>query len=432
MRKASPSWKTVAFLEGASKQLAPRASAPKEMIAMKKTILLGLLISGSLVSIAQEQKITIPMTAKNPEGFAPAGWQVDGVKTGDLNGDKIDDAAIVMTKPEIRENNKIVEKEKSFLVLAFGDGSQFKRTAFSDVPIINTPADMGFYSGNISIENGVVVIEIPSPPGDMNWLYIYRYRWRQNRWMLIGKTYGEEYRFSPDTPTNQDDTNLSTGLVNRRDPNSFVLRGKKKLPMEGDYYELQAITTKEAQKIDGLFEPGEWQGYVLKLNAKRQVLRGVEFWKGISDVSAVLNAVRQDGDIFIRAEVTDDQFSEGDGLRLVNEKGRIIAPEEIKTAPTPKGYNVEARYSMVDLVKLAPEYGSILELSNFLKNDERQNLEKDERQDLEKEVGFFAAVEVIDVDGKAKRATLSTRLRGSPFNGSIRAYQEGVAVLENK
>ena len=391
---------------------------------MKKAFLLGLMISISLVSIAQEQKITIPMTAKDPEGFAPRGWQVDGVKKGDLNGDKIDDAVIVMTKPEVRENNKIVEGEKSFLVLAFGDGSQFKRTAFSDVPIIDNPADMGIYPGNVSIENGVVVIEIPSPLGDMIWQYVYRYRWQENRWMLIGKTYAEQYRFHPDTPANQDDTNLSTGLVNRTDPNSFVLRGKKKLPMTGDYYELQAITTKEDQKIDGHFEPGEWQGYVLKLNAKRQVLRGIEFWRGISDVSAVLNAVRQDEDIFIRAEVTDDQFSEGDGLRLVNEKGRIIAPNEIKTAPTPKGYNVEARYSMVDLVKLAPEYGSIQELLNFLQSDERQYSEK--------EVGFFAAVEVIDVDGKAQRATLSTRLRGSPFNGSIRAYREGVAVLENK
>jgi len=65
---------------------------------MKKAFLLSLLISGSLVSIAQEQKITMPMTSKDPERFAPAGWQVDGVKRGDLNGDKIDDAVIVMTK----------------------------------------------------------------------------------------------------------------------------------------------------------------------------------------------------------------------------------------------------------------------------------------------------------------------------------------------
>ena len=55
------------------------------------------------------------------------------------------------------------------------------------------------------------------------------------------------------------------------------------------------------------------------------------------------------------------------------------------------------------------------------------------RDDLDPaKIGFFAAVEVIDVDGKTKRATLSTKLRGSPFNGSIRVYQAGVVVLENK
>ena len=34
---------------------------------MKEVFLLSLLISGSLLSIAQEQKITIPMTAKDPK-----------------------------------------------------------------------------------------------------------------------------------------------------------------------------------------------------------------------------------------------------------------------------------------------------------------------------------------------------------------------------
>jgi hypothetical protein len=68
-----------------------------------------LLISGSLVSIAQETKITIPMTAKAPEDFAPKGWKVDAVKKGDWNGDNIDDAVIVMTKPDVEENGDIKE-----------------------------------------------------------------------------------------------------------------------------------------------------------------------------------------------------------------------------------------------------------------------------------------------------------------------------------
>jgi hypothetical protein len=388
---------------------------------MKKVFFLGLLISGSLVSIAQEQKITVPMTAKDPKGFAPDGWKIEVIERGDLNGDNIDDAAIVMTKPEVKENDTIEEGEKRFLALAFGDGSQFKRTALSDEAVFDK--DEGGVFGDpfegISIGGTVVISHYGGSA--WRWSYTHRYRWQQNRWMLIGRTEVNYHSFEPDK-ANEIDTNLSTGLVHCTDANIYEQEGKKKPTKKGDYYQLQAITTYEAQKIDGLFDPSEWQGYVLRLNAKRQVIRGVQFWKGISDVSTVLNAVRQGEDLFIRAEVTDDRFSEGDALRLVNKMGLVIAPKEIKTAPTPKGYNVEARYPMKDLTKLAPEVeGSIGSLEDFLSGDE-----------LVRDVSFFAAVEVIDVDGKAERAALSTKLRGSPFNGSIRAYREGVAVLENK
>jgi hypothetical protein len=389
---------------------------------MKKAFLLGLLISGSLVSIAQEPKITIPMTAKAPEGFAPDGWEVRVVEKGDLNGDKIDDVVIVMMKPEVMENDVLVEGKKHFLALAFGDGGQFKRTAFSDEAALDTEEGGPFgdpFEG-LKIENGTVII-YHYGGGGQRWSRAERYRWSQNRWMLIGKTYSTINILDLDEEGDAIDTNLSTGFVKRTEANIFYQRGKKKPPKTGDYYELQAITTNEAQKIDGLFDPGEWQGYVLKLNAKRQIVRGVQVWKGISDLSAVLNAVRQGEDLIIRAKVTDDQFSEGDALRLVNKEGQVIDPKEIKTAPTPKGYNVEARYSMKNLEKYAPEYDGLVAIEDFLSRDDH----------YQKDIGFLAAVEVTDVDGKARRATLSTKLRGSPFNGSIRAYREGVAVLEN-
>jgi hypothetical protein len=391
---------------------------------MKKVFLLSLLISGSLVSIAQEQKITMPMTAKAPEDFAPKGWEIDAVEKGDLNGDKIDDAAIVMTKPEVMENDTLKESSKRFLVLAFGDGGQFKRTAFSDEAALDKDEGgaMGDPFQELKIEKGIVIINYYGGSA-WRWGVTQRYRWQQNRWILIGNTYEGFHATEPDETSSVTDTNLSTGFVHRTDANIEDENGRKKPPKKGDYYELQAITTNEAQKIDGFFDTGEWQCYVLKLNADKQVVRDVQLWNGISDVSAALNAVRQGEDLFIRAEVIDDQLSEGDGLRLVNKKGLVIAAKEIKTAQTPKGYNVEARYSMKDLAKFAPEReGGAMDLEYFLRRDDLDPAN----------IGFFAAVEVIDVDGKTKRATLSTKLRGSPFNGSIRVYQAGVVVLENK
>jgi hypothetical protein len=394
------------------------------MFVVNKVFLLGLMISISLVSIAQELKITIPMTAKDPKGFAPKGWEIDAVEKGDLNGDKIDDAAIVMTKPEVMENDTLKESSKRFLVLVFGDGSQFIRTAFSDEAALDKDEGgaMGDPFQDLKIEKGIVTINYYGGSA-WRWGVTERYRWQQNRWMLIGATYESFHATEPDGASSGTDTNLSTGFVHRTDADIEDVNGRKKPPKKGDYYELQAITTNESQKIDGLFETGEWQGYVLKLNADKQVVRDVQLWKGISDVSAALNAVRQGEDLFIRAEVTDDQFSEGDGLRLVSEKGMAIVPKEIKTAPTPKGYNVEARYSMKDLAKLAPERkGADRDLESFLRGD---NFDPSG-------IVFFAAVEIIDVDDMTRGATLSTKLRGSPFNGSIKAYQEGVAVLENK
>ena len=391
---------------------------------MKKAFLLSLMISISLVSIAQELKITIPMTAKDPKGFAPKGWEIDVVEKGDLNGDKIDDAAIVMKNPQPMKDGEVRENSKRFLVLAFGDGSQFKRIAFSDEAALDEDEGgmMGDPFQELKIDKGIVIITHYGGSA-WRWGITQRYRWQQDRWMLIGATYDSFHAMDAEGTSSGTDTNLSTGFVHRTDEAKEDVNGRKKPPKKGDYYELQAITTNEAQKIDGLFETGEWQGYVLKLNADKQVVRDVQLWKGISDVSAALNAVRQGEDLFIRAEVTDDQFSEGDELRLVNGKGKAIVPKEIKTAPTPNGYNVEARYSMKDLAKLAPEFeGADSSLESFVRGD---NFDPSG-------IGFFAAVEIIDVDGMNKGATLSTKLRGNPFNGSIRAYQEGVGALGNK
>jgi hypothetical protein len=386
---------------------------------VKEAFLIALLISGSLVSGAQEPKIAIPMTAKDEKGFAPDGWEVEVVQKGDLNGDGTDDAAIVMMKPKVTENGETRERTKRILVLAFGAGGRLERTALSDDAVWDGDYEDGTDTfAELRIEKGSVVVEHFGGLG-WRWSYEHHYEWRQNRWMLTGKSYSSFQLTAPGEQTEGTDTDLETGLVTQTDPSP----SPGKPTRTSEYYELQAIATSEAQKIDGLFESGEWQGYFLKLNAKRQVVRGVQFWKGISDVSATLNAVRQVEDLFIRAEVTDDRFSKGDGLRLVNERGRAIAPKEIKTAPTPKGYNVEARYSMKDLEELAPGYGDANgSLEYFLNEDDPDAME----------IGFSAAVEVIDADGAAKRATLSTRLRGGRYNGSIRAYHEGAVVLENK
>jgi len=76
-----------------------------------------------------------------------------------------------------------------------------------------------------------------------------------------------------------------------------------------------------------------------------------------------------------------------------------------------------------ELLKPTPEPKYIgVDLERYLSDDDS----------FIKETGFSVAVEVIDFDGKVKRATLSTRLRDSHNNGSIMVYRKDVAILENK
>jgi hypothetical protein len=47
------------------------------------------------------------------------------------------------------------------------------------------------------------------------------------------------------------------------------------------------------------------------------------------------------------------------------------------------------------------------------------------------DVSFFVAVEVVDVDGTAPRAMLSTQVPGSPYHSSIRVYRHDSTALAN-
>jgi hypothetical protein len=99
----------------------------KDIDIMKMTLLIGLMILGCITSAAQDQdeepELTIPATAKNAEGFAPKGWEVEVLQEADFNGDKVNDAAIVISEEK---------GDKRILILAFRKGDHLERTAWSD------------------------------------------------------------------------------------------------------------------------------------------------------------------------------------------------------------------------------------------------------------------------------------------------------------
>jgi hypothetical protein len=392
------------------------------MIVMRNVLLTGLLMLGNFITGAQDpaMEITIPTSATEAPGFAPKGWEVEALKEADLNGDQINDAAIVIKRKTEKKEEGDPGSAKRILVLAFRRNGMLERSALSDAAVLDT--DEGGWREDpfqeLKIESGVVIIE-QSSGGTMQWSSTHRYRWQQNRWMLIGLTETNVYARAHLYQSSENDTNLSTGLVEERSESQDLVNGKDtEPPKSGEHYELLALTTEAEQRIDGLFEAHEWQGYVLRLNARKQIARNAQLWRGVSDMSAALNAVRRGEDIFLRAEVTDNRVSQGDTVRLVNVQGRVIAPKESKMVATEKGYNFEANYSMQDLAKRAPDGESINDLKRFLNDDSP-------------DIRFSAMVEVIDIDGAAKRAALSTRVKGSPYHSSIRACREDVVILGN-
>jgi len=115
-------------------------------------------------------------------------------------------------------------------------------------------------------------------------------------------------------------------------------------------------------------------------------------WTGANDLSAQLHAVRVGENLFLFAQVTDNDVTAGDTVRLVNKRGLIIKPRESKIAASGNGYVYEARYSLKDIAQ-------------FLKSEEKyivENLEMtlDPSSVYGDSQGFQlpVSVEVVDVD----------------------------------
>lgn len=404
---------------------------------MRKFLNIGIvflcLFFASLV-VAQDDDVEkpfpkVPKTADKPEDFAPQGWKAETIVRGDLNGDKRDDVALTLTNGEngFDEQTQKTTFITRVLVLAFqGADGKFNRSAVSAEAVLD--GDEGGVMGDpfqeLKIERGAIVI-VHYGGSRNRWGMTNIYRWQQGKWMLIGLNSSSLDTLDVDYEDSKD-VNLSTGLVNA----SFSVEinqetGDRKPGKDGSYYELQVIPESVAPKIDGVISQDEWHGYSLNLNNRQQVYKGQKLWKSATDLSAKLMAVCVGNQLYLLAEVTDDDFSKSDAVRLVNKKGIVIVPKEIKTAKTNKGYVVEARYAILDIARATLENNSdalkYLEetLSNLKSTDEVVG------------AAFDASVEVVDVDAGKNRAVMSTRLLGSPYTGSIKIHNSNSVILSD-
>jgi hypothetical protein len=389
-----------------------------------------LLAAVCALTSAQEIKrppLKVPESADTAAKLVPRGWRLeDGtLNEADLNGDGRPDAAFVISNGGEANDSNVV---KHVLVLALrGSDGRLHRSIVNDAAVLD--GDEGGVFGDpfqgLSVARGVVAIQHYGGSRD-RWSFTHKYRFQNGQWELIGLEIGSTDTLDLEHYDAQD-INLSTGLVNAREKGKE--RGDRIVhtpEISGSYYELQLLPADKAPTIDGRVTPGEWPGYTVRLSDKSSVYRNRRLWAGPNDLSAQLHAVRVGEDLFLCAQVTDNEVTAGDTVRLVNKRGQIIKPRESKKGASGNGYVFEARYSLK-------------EIARFLKTEDKyvvENLEMtlDPSSVYGDSQGFQlpVSVEIIDVDNSATtkaRGVLSTRLAGSPYLGAIRIFRKGTLVL---
>ena len=391
-------------------------------------LLAGFLSIGAAQDEVKRPPLRVPEAADTALQLVPPGWRAEGEvpKEVDLNGDGRPDAALVISHGGIgapSEDPLVIVKHVLVLALRGADG-KLHRSIVSDDAVLD--GDEGGAFGDpfesLSIEKGAVVIMHYGGSRD-RWGYTHRYRYQNGQWMLVGLSFGNTDSLDLEHFDNHD-INLMTGAADATKKGDYD--GRPKQPeISGSYYELEVLPVDEAPRIDGSNAPGEWPGYTVRLSGKSQVYRGRQFWRGRDDLSAQLQAVRFGQDLFLLAQVTDNEVTSGDVVRLVTKKGLVIKPLESKMMPSGKGYVFETRYSLETIAR-ASKPGD-----KYLIEALQAYLSPSSGGDLE---GFElpVAVKIIDVDRSAvpkARGVLSTRLVGSPYNGAVRIFHKGTLVL---
>lgn len=374
--------------------------------------------------------LRVPEVADTALQLVPLGWRPEAEmpKEVDLNGDGRADVAFVISNGGSGvSGSPDPSVVKHVLILALrGDGGKLHRSIVSDAAVLD--GDEGGAFGDpfqgLSIERGAVVIMHYGGSRE-RWGFTHRYRYQNGQWTLIGLDIGYTDSTDPEQHYDNQDINLSTGLVEASEKGDYEGRPKKP-ETSGSYYELEVPPVSKTPTIDGRIEEGEWLGYTVRLNEKRQVYRKRQLWHGANDLSAKLHAVWIGESLFLCAEVTDNEVTSGDAVRVLTKRGLIIRPLESKMLPAETGYVFEARYSLKGI-------------ANALKADDKyivDNLEMvlDPSSVYGDSQGFQlpALVEVADVDNSAKpkaRSALSTRVAGSPYPGAIRIFRKGTLTL---
>ena len=181
---------------------------------MKKLIMCFILLAG--IQAANAQEFPVPTKSDYPEinvsgkktaDFVPSGWKIIGAAKGDLNSDKIPDAALAVigTSAKFITKGKFIQLEgfdsnPRMLIVLFGEKDGYKLAEKSDTMIAaaNGP-QMEEPFDSIEIKNGILQITqhiFMNAGGWSTSSHIYKFRFQKNEFALIGADYNSVRRNS--------------------------------------------------------------------------------------------------------------------------------------------------------------------------------------------------------------------------------------------
>ncbi|MBX7147510.1 hypothetical protein K1X76_00365 [bacterium] len=194
---------------------------------------------------------TIPQAGASPQNFVPAGYFIKNQAEGDLNGDKLNDLALVLAPDwektiDIQPDN---DKRDRYLVLAFKNpDNTYKLSAVKGDFIMckNCGGVFGDPLDNLSIERGAVVVSFYGGSRD-RWGQVYRLRYQNNDWYLIG--YTDSTNDGLELSGTKVDVNWSTGVLVTE-----VQKGENLVSSKKETRKLPAVKLSELniQKIQAL------------------------------------------------------------------------------------------------------------------------------------------------------------------------------------
>ena len=369
------------------------------------------------------------MSAKTHSDFVPHGWDEKVVVEADLNGDQRDDVAMVISWTSRPPGDVDSNRKEHVLVLALRqDDGSLKRSAVSDGAILDDfeGGVLGYPFQELRVERGAVVIEHYG--GSRNrWEISTRYRYEKGRWVLIGRTDVDTDVHYPEF-IDKVDHNMSTGLVIRNFKSGGLSeeeleRAPRRLLKHSEvrYWRLPTPVLDKAPALDGLLPAIDWGSHSLAMNRKEHAITNTDGWKGPADLSGILRAVVAPGGLFLRVDVTDDQVTSEDGVRLTNLNGDEIQAESMTRTATTTGYVMGMSWSKAQLRDALGE-----DRPYWLDPDREASDESTEIEELP------VVIQIHDVDSGQPGVVLSTRPVGAPYAAAILICTPSDLVLEDQ